>query len=47
MKKKSTLLHFVFLIYSFSIFSQSVSNVWVSDLGNGSYINPVLVLQKK
>ncbi len=42
MKKKSSVLFFVFLIYSFSIFSQSVSNVWVSDLGNGTYKNPVL-----
>lgn len=42
MKKKSTFLFFVFLICSFSIFSQPVSNVWVSDLGNETYKNPVL-----
>lgn len=41
--KKQTLLTFSFIIFSvLSAFAQDISKVWVSDLGNGNYKNPVL-----
>ena len=40
MKKKVTFD--VFLIWAFSLLSQNISNIWISDLGNGNYKNPVL-----
>ncbi|MEI8086980.1 MAG: glycoside hydrolase 43 family protein [Paludibacter sp.] len=42
MKKGNILSLLLFFILSFSASAQYVSKVWVSDLGNGNYKNPVL-----
>lgn len=42
MKKGNLLTIILFFIFSLSVSAQYVSKVWVSDLGNGNYKNPVL-----
>jgi beta-xylosidase len=42
MKNKLTSVIFVLLLCSVSIDAQNISKVWVPDLGNGNYKNPVL-----
>jgi len=42
MKNKLTTILFVLFISAISVVAQDLSKVWVSDLGNGSYKNPVL-----
>jgi beta-xylosidase len=42
MKNKKTLIFSLLLICSVSVNAQNSSNVWVSDLGNGYYKNPIL-----
>ena len=42
MKNKLTSVLFVLLLCTISINAQNISKVWVPDLGNGNYKNPVL-----
>jgi beta-xylosidase len=42
MKNKLTSFLFVLLVYTVTIHAQNISKVWVPDLGNGNYKNPVL-----
>jgi len=42
MKKHTLIIVFLLLVCSVSTVAQNVSKVWVSDLGNGTYKNPVL-----